>query len=96
MHLLDYIILREDVKRRRGQQRIRLSGECVISSVLSPHSKNLKWRTSVTAQVYLQAKENDILQMCGRTDPKEERGSTLAPLLYAFPPPPEPAVCKLG
>ena len=42
VHLLDYIKLRKDVKRR-GHQRIRLSGACVISSVLSRRGKNLKW-----------------------------------------------------
>ena len=33
--------------------RIQLLGECVISSVQSCHSKDLKWQTSVTAQLQL-------------------------------------------
>ena len=96
VHLLDYIKLRKDVKRR-GQQRIRLSGACVISSVLSRRGKNLKWWK--------------VLQLCyssglfgkqRKTHPQDMRvnwpksSSTLAPLLYAFSLPPEPAVCKLG
>ena len=30
-----------------------MSGECIISSFLSHHSKDLKWRTSVTARLQL-------------------------------------------
>ena len=32
---------------------LELSGECVISSVLSHHNKDLKWWTSVTALLQL-------------------------------------------
>ena len=34
--------------KEKNKSAIKLLGECVISSVLSHHSKNLKWRTSVT------------------------------------------------
>ena len=46
-----------------------ISGECVISSVLSHRSKNLKWQTSVTALLQIsfiwQAKENTFLRREG-------------------------------
>ena len=90
-----------------------LSGECVISSVLSHHSKNLKWQTSVTArlqltfkqqtsisaQFYLASKGKYILKAGRQANTKEEtiRGVQFWLLFsYIFPPPPEPALCKLG
>ena len=64
-----------------------MSGECVISSVPSHHSKDLKQRTSATAQLKLsfiwQAKENANLRHEGRQTPKK-RGSILAPLFMFF------------
>ena len=67
---------------------LRLSGECVISSVLSCHSKHLKWRTlkpsachssqtvlqlHVTAQFYLENKGKYILKAWGHTNPKDTK-----------------------
>ena len=41
-------------------------GECVISSVLSHHNKNLKWRTSIKAlrQTVSQFLDRSVLQLC--------------------------------
>ena len=65
---------------------LRLSGECVISSVLSCHSKHLKWRTlkpsachssqtvlqlHVTAQFYLENNGKYILEAWGHANPKD-------------------------
>ena len=51
---------------------MHVSGECVISSVLSHHNKNLKWHpASVTAQFCLESKENCNLEMWGHADPKD-------------------------
>ena len=50
-----------------------LSGECVTSSVLSCHNKNLKWWTSVTAQFYLESKRKYILKVWGQANPKDEK-----------------------
>ena len=66
---------------------IVFSGECVISSVLSHHSKNLKQGTSVTARLQLsfiwQAKENTSLRWeDGPTQKK--RVSIFAPFLIFF------------
>ena len=67
-----------------------LSGECVISSVLSRRSKNLKQWTSVTAQLQLcfiwQAKENTSLRHEGGSTQKtrEASSSILAPLFMCF------------
>lgn len=67
---------------------IRLSGECVISSVLSHHNKNLKrWtlkpsahhssqtvlQLHVTAQFYLENKGKYILEAWGHADPKDTK-----------------------
>ena len=41
-----------------------LLGEPVISSVLSLHSRNLKWRTSVMAQLQLSLNGGPVLQLC--------------------------------
>ena len=38
-------------------------GECVISSFLSHHSKNLKWQTSVTAWLQLSLSSGPVLQL---------------------------------
>ena len=61
-----------------------LSKECVISSVLSCHNKNLKWRTSVTAYFYLANKGKDILKAWGWANQKEACCSTLASLFMFF------------
>ena len=82
--------------------QIGLSEQCVISSVLSCRSKNLKRWSSVTAQLQLsfiwQAKENTCLSCEGGPTQKmwrEEAQSWLL-FLYVFSPPPEPVLCKLG
>ena len=77
-----------------------MSRECVISSVLPHHSKDLKWQTSVTTQLQLsfiwQAKENTSSRCeSGLTQNKREAQSWLL-FLYALSPPREPALCKLG
>ena len=38
-------------------------GECVISSVLSCHSKNLKRQTSITVQLQLNLNGGPVLQL---------------------------------
>ena len=65
---------------------VYLSGECIISSVLSHHNKNLKWCTlkpsvhhsswtvlqlHVTAQFYLENKGKYILEAWGHANPKD-------------------------
>ena len=89
-----------------AESRTRLCnclGECVISSVLSHRSKNLKRWTSVTARLQLsfiwQAKENTSLRPEARPTcrmRREEKGSILALLLMFFLLPPGPALCKLA
>ena len=63
-------------------------GKCVSSSVLSRHSKNLKWQTNVTAWLQFsfiwQAKEKYILKAWGQANPKEASGSILTPLFICF------------
>ena len=71
-----------------------LSGECVISSVLSCRSKNLKQQTDqcyhlITVQCFLVSKGKYILEAWGQADPKdakrrEARGSILALLVIYF------------
>ena len=81
---------------------ITLVGECVISSVLSHHSKSLKRQTSVIAllwlRVYSASKVKYTLKACRRANPKEE--ASIHPgffLLYlCLLPYLEPALCKLG
>ena len=49
------------------------SGECITSSVLSYHSKNLKWWTSVTSLLqlfYSASKRKYTLKALERVDPK--------------------------
>ena len=80
-----------------------LLGECVISSVLSCRSKDLKWWTSVTAWLHLsfiwQAKASTPSRCEGR--PAQRRGppplasSWLPPCVFCLLPA-EPALCKLG
>ena len=63
-------------------------GECVISSVLSHRSKNLKWLTSVTAWLQLsfigKTKDSTPLSCEGRLPPKERPQSILASSFYVF------------
>ena len=87
-----------------------MSGEFVISSVLSQHNENLKRqtsvtplrRTSVTAQFYLSSKGTYILEAREHADPKDVKRrealqSNFDPFFTCFfPHPPEPAPCKLG
>ena len=67
-----------------------MSGQCVISLVLSCRSKNLKQWTSVTTRLQLtfiwQAKENTTSRRVGRPTQsgREERSSILAPLFICF------------
>ena len=61
----------------------------------------LRW-TSVTAQFYLESKGKYILQAWGHANPKDAKrreapAQFWLPFLHVFfPPPPGPAVCKLG
>ena len=77
-----------------------LSRGCVISLVLSHHSKDLKQQTSVTPQLQLsfiwQAKENKSSRYeDGLT--KRREGLNFGPSLYMFfSSLPKPALCKLG
>ena len=73
-----------------------MSEECVISSVLSCYSKDLKQQTSVTAQFYLASKGKYIFKVWRWADPKESQGSILGPLFKCFFSSPGPALCKLG
>ena len=82
-----------------------MSGECVISSVLSHHSKDLKWRTSVTAQLQLrvlfgkQRKVHPLCTLCVTGGRPQRRGlnpSWLPLFIRLSPPLLEPALCKLG
>ena len=65
-----------------------MSGECVISLVLSPHNKNFKLWTlkpsehhssqtvlqcHVTAQFYLESKGKYILEVRGHADPEDAK-----------------------
>ena len=75
--------------------------ECVISSVLSCHSKTLKqlinqcYCSVLQLSFIWQAKENTSSRHEGRPSQKKY-GSILAPHFLCFSPSPEPAVCKLG
>ena len=77
-------------------------GECVISSVLSHHSKDLKWRTSVTARLQLRVllgKQRKVHSQGVRVGRPRRRGlnpSWLPLFIRLSPPLLEPALCKLG
>ena len=76
-----------------------MSGECVISLVLSCCNKDLKLQTSVVAWLWLRVlfSKQRIVHLGGMrvSDPKGE--AVLAPSFYKFCfLPPEPAQCKLG
>ena len=80
---------------------IPVSREWVISSVLSHHSKNLKWQTNVTAQLQLnfiqQAKESTPSRREGGPTPKERPQSILASSFYTFvSSSTKPTLCKAG
>ena len=80
----------EENKKNRTTHAKEVLGECVISSVLSLHNKNLKRQTSFTAlgwtsvrapcysSVYLESKGKYILEAWGHANPKDvkrrERG----------------------
>ena len=85
----------KNVQRRQ----IHMSGECVISLVLSHHSKNLKQQTSVAAWLQLsfiwQAKENTCSRCEGRPTQKKSGARFWLLFLYAFFSSPEPVLCKL-
>ena len=61
-----------------------VSGECVISLVLSRRSKDLEPWTSVTAPFYLASRGKYILKVWGRADPKEEQCPILSLLFVCF------------
>ena len=65
-----------------------MSGECVVSLVLSRHSKDLKCWTNVTSQLQLsfiwQAKDSTLLRHKGGPTPKERSQSVLASFFYTF------------
>ena len=84
-------------------------GECVISSVLSHCSINLKWHASVMAQLQLSLNGGSVLQLCyssvlfgmqkktssrGEGGPKEREGLDFGSSFSVFSPSPEPALCK--
>ena len=77
-----------------------MSGEYVISLVLSRRSKNLKWRTSVTAQLELRvlftSKGRYTLKAWGWANPKGEASIHLGFLLLYICFLPALSVCKLG
>ena len=66
--------------------QVKVSGECVISSVLSCCSKNLKWQTSVTVQIQLsfiwQAKEDTSPRCKGQ--PKGRQRLDFGSSFYIF------------
>ena len=76
---------------------IFLSGECIISSVQSCHSKDLKQRTRVTAQSFIwETKDNTPRRQKGRASLEGEAPACLGSLFsYLLSPPPEPALCTL-
>ena len=78
----------EVVSARLNPSHGTRSGECVVSSVLSCHSKDLKWQTSVTALLQLsfiwQAKDSTPLRHVGRPTPKGRPQSVLASSSYMF------------
>ena len=78
--------------------RLELSGEFIISSVLSCHRKNLKWwMDQCYSSVLLASKGKYILEEWGQAVKRRETSSSiLAPLLVCFSLPLEPALCKLG
>ena len=77
-------------------------GECIISSVLSCHNKDLKWRTSVTLQLQLRVLFSKQ-RMWRWADPKGEASTSLGSLFSYFlsppshntPPPPPPPACTV-
>ena len=77
-----------------------LSGECVISLVLSHHRKI--WsngQTSVIAQFHLESKGKYILEAWGWVDPKDKRGLQLnfgSSFYVFFLPPPLPPESALS
>ena len=79
-----------------------LSEECVISSILSHHSKDLKQQTSVTAQLQLRTKDSSLWRYEGGRTAKERPQAILAPsfLRFCLPhipnPTPQLPLCKLG
>ena len=78
----------------QGRSPGEMSVGCVISSVLSRHSKDLKLWTSVTARLQLsfiqQAKDSTPARHEGKTTPKERLRSFLASSFYAIVPSPLP------
>ena len=78
--------------------QIGLSKQCVISSVLPCHSKNVKQWSSVTAQFYLASKGKFKSELWAWANPKmwKEEAQSWLLFVYVFSPPPEPALCKLG
>ena len=86
---------------------MKLSGECVISSVLSSHSKNLKrqndqcYSSMLQLSFIWQAKENipsgmRVGQPKRRKEKKNPQLNFGSSFYMLFSPPPEPTLCKLG
>ena len=86
--------------KEKNKSAIKLLGERVISSVLSHHSKNLKWRTSVTVgySSVLFSKQRIVHPRGMRwANPKGKASICLGFLvLYICSLLPEPALYKLG
>ena len=80
-----------------------MSGECVISPVLSRHSKDLKWGTDHCYSSVLFGKQRKIHPRGMRVgqpkrckEDKERKNSILTPHFVCFFSSLEPALCKLG
>ena len=96
---------REGSKSDREKQIFYINallGECVTSSVVSRHSKDLKWQTSVTARLQLRVllgKQRKVHPQGVRVGRPRRRGlnpSWLPLFIRLSPPLLEPALCKLG
>ena len=102
---------REGSKSDREKQILcinTLLGDCVISSVLSHHSKDLKWQTSdsaVTVPSFIGQAKESTPSRCVKVGQPQRRGlhpSWLplfirsSPPILLLPPLLEPAQCKLG
>ena len=80
--------------KEKNKSAIKLLGECVISLVLSHHSKNLKWRTSVTVgySSVLFSKQRTVHPRGMRMSQPQRKGLNLSwlPSFLSLSPPPAP------
>ena len=80
--------------KEKNKSAIKLLGECVISLVLSHHSKNLKWRTSVTVgySSVLFSKQRIVHPRGMRMSQHQRKGLNLSwlPSFISLSPPPAP------